>query len=79
MYRLVQLLKHVKLHLKTLDGDIYKQLEDQIMSARNQLDMAQKKLHDDPLNATVQVAAQAAQETYVSLNQKHLSLLNEGR
>lgn len=44
MFRLVQLLKKVKVHLKKLDRDEYKQLDDQIFYAQHKLDVARKNL-----------------------------------
>lgn len=77
MFRMVHLLKSIKMHLRKLDGDTYKQLADQVMVAQSNLDMVQKKLHDNPLNMDVQTDAHVALERYISLNQKQLSLLQQ--
>lgn len=70
-------LKELKQQLKKLDGDGYKQLDDQVLLARKALDVVQHKLHDNPIDVTCQIAAQDALTSYVTLNNKHMSLLQQ--
>lgn len=67
-------LKSLKADLKSLNGDKYKNLANQVLLAKHALDFEQIHAHSHPYDSTAQVKAKEALDNYVSISAMNLSL-----
>ena len=77
MFKLVSILKHLKKSLKQLNGDVYRNMEEQVAVAKKELHIAQKKVHDQPMDEDCKEHAQTLLSDYLELSEKQMALLKQ--